>query len=55
MKFTKEEVLKIMDAQLSNVELEKRSDFTIFNNGEKSLIHQVRDLHQVLINKSRHF
>lgn len=52
---TKEEVLKIMDAQLSNVELEKRSDFTIFNNGEKSLIHQVRDLHQVLINKSRHF
>jgi dephospho-CoA kinase len=52
---SEEELLKIIEAQLSNDELQNRSNYTIINDGTHSLIHQVRDLHQVLINESRHF
>ncbi len=50
-----EEIQRIMQSQLSNDELQKRANYTIFNDGTQSLIEQVRKLHQILLNESRHF
>ncbi len=48
-------VLDIIKMQMSDEELRKRVDYTITNDNENSVIKQVRDLHQVLINEARHF
>lgn len=50
-----EEIQRIIQSQLSNEELQKRADYIIFNDGSQSLIQQVRNLHQILLNESRHF
>jgi len=50
-----EEIQRIVQSQLSNDELQKRADYTVFNDGSQSLIKQVRKLHQILLNESRHF
>jgi dephospho-CoA kinase len=52
---TNDEILKIIQSQLSNEELQNRADYTISNDGSQSLISQVRNLHQILLNESRHF
>lgn len=51
----REAVLNIIDMQMSDDDLRNRVDYTISNDNESSVIKQVRDLHQILINESRHF
>lgn len=50
-----EEIQRIIQSQLSNEELQNRADYLIFNDGSQSLIEQVRKLHQILFDESRHF
>ena len=50
-----EEIQRIIQSQLSNEELQNRADYLIFNDGSQSLIEQVRNLHQILLDESRHF
>jgi dephospho-CoA kinase len=50
-----EEIQRIIQSQLSNEELQNRADYLILNDGSQSLIEQVRNLHQILLNESRHF
>ncbi len=50
-----EEIQRIIQSQLSNEELQKRADYLILNDGSHSLIEQVRNLHQILLNESSHF
>ena len=52
---TEEEIIKIMNSQLSNSELKEKCDYIIDNNEQEFLIHQVKNLHQILLDKSRHF
>ena len=52
---TEDEVLKIMQTQLSNSELEAMCDYLIDNNEQRSLIGQVQKLHHILVDKSSHF
>jgi len=52
---TREEVQTIMNMQLSDDALKSKVDYTIINDNEHSVIDQVRDLHQVLVNEARHF
>lgn len=52
---TEEDVLRIMKTQLSTSELREKCDYLIENDEEHSLIHQVQKLHQILVDKSRHF
>lgn len=52
---TREEVQTIMNMQLSDDALKSKVDYTIINDNERSLIDQVRALHQVLVNEARHF
>ena len=52
---TEDEVLKIMQTQLSNSELEAMCDYLIDNNEQRSLIVQVQKLHHILVDKSSHF
>ena len=52
---TREEVQTIMNMQLSDDALKSKVDYTIINDNERSVIDQVRDLHQVLVNEARHF
>lgn len=50
-----EEIQRIIQSQLSNEELQNRADYLILNDGSQSLIEQVRNLHQILLDESRHF
>ena len=52
---TREEVQTIMNMQLSDDALKSKVDYTIINDNERSVIDQVRALHQVLVNEARHF
>ena len=52
---TEDEVLKIMQTQHSNSELEAMCDYLIDNNEQRSLIGQVQKLHHILVDKSSHF
>ena len=52
---TEEEIIKIMNSQLSNSELREKCDYIIENNEQESLIHQVKNLHQILLNEAGHF
>lgn len=52
---SREDILKIMDMQLPESELRKKVDFHIENDSEQSVILQVRNLHQRLLNKAAHF
>jgi dephospho-CoA kinase len=52
---TEEEIIKIMNSQLTNSELREKCDYIIENNEQESLIHQVKKLHQILLDKARHF
>jgi len=50
-----EEIKTIIDKQLSNDELRKKCDYIIENDGNQSLIQQVRALHAQLLHQSAHF
>ena len=52
---TREEIQTIMNMQLSDDALKSKVDYTIINDNERSVIDQVRALHQVLVNEARHF
>ena len=52
---TREEIQIIMNMQLSDDALKSKVDYTIINDNERSVIDQVRALHQVLVNEARHF
>lgn len=49
------QVKKILSIQLSNQELINKCDFIIDNDEQHSLIHQVKEVHQKLLDKSAHF
>lgn len=50
-----EEIKTIIDKQLSNNELREKCDYIIENDGNQSLIQQVRELHAQLLHQSAHF
>ena len=52
---TAEEVQSIMDKQWPESRLRDLVDFVVVNDGNHSLIEQVRDLHAKLIHESTHF
>lgn len=52
---SEEDALRIMKTQLSTSELREKCDYLIENDEQHSLIHQVQKLHQILVDKSRHF
>jgi len=49
------QVRKIIALQLSNQELSSKCQFIIQNDEQHSLIHQVMEIHQELLDKSTHF
>ena len=52
---TREDIIAIMNMQLSEAELRQKVDYAITNDNEQSVIKQVRNLHQILLNVSREF
>jgi dephospho-CoA kinase len=50
-----DEIKSIIDKQLSNNELREKCDYIIENDGNQSLIQQVRELHSQLLHQSAHF
>lgn len=52
---TREDILAIISMQLPDEELRAKVDYQILNDNQHAVITQVRDLHHVLCNESRHF
>lgn len=52
---TREDILAIISLQLPDEALRAKVDYQILNDNQHAVITQVRDLHHVLCNESRHF
>ena len=52
---TREDILALISMQLSDEELRAKVDYQILNDNQHAVITQVRDLHHILCNESRHF
>jgi len=53
--FDENQVKKIVSIQMNNQELQEKCDFIINNDEQHSLIHQVKEIHQKLLDISAHF
>lgn len=51
----REDILALMSMQLPDEELRSKVDYQILNDNQHAVITQVRDLHHILCNESRHF
>jgi dephospho-CoA kinase len=52
---TREDILTLISMQLPDEELRAKVDYQILNDNQHAVITQVRDLHHILCNESRHF